>query len=286
MKSIVSYQERGLGGNSNYRGNCSPRLIKDLISHYSINEISDYMCGSNTTADVSRELNIKSNTYDLNMGFDLINDEIKERNEFVFWHPPYWDIIKYSGIMYGKPLKEDISRISDYEEFTRLLNYCMLKQFYSLEKGGRISVLMGDIKKKGKLYSMLLDIIKPGDIENIVIKEQHNCFSDNTSYKGKFIPIVHEYLLILKKPSDFVIDIQYNRKQKIDLRDSDTITWKDLVALTLENLGNKAKLQDIYSLIEGHKKSEKNRHWKEKIRQTLQTYPIFSSNEKGTWILI
>ena len=92
--------------------------------------------------------------------------------------------------------------------------------------------------------------------------------------------------MILKKPSDFVIDIQYNRKQKIDLRDSDTITWKDLVALTLENLGNKAKLQDIYSLIEGHKKSEKNRHWKEKIRQTLQTYPIFSSNEKGTWILI
>lgn len=30
MQSIVSYKDRGIGGNSHYRGNCSPRLIEDM----------------------------------------------------------------------------------------------------------------------------------------------------------------------------------------------------------------------------------------------------------------
>lgn len=31
MQSIVSYPDRGVGGKSSYRGNCSPRLIHDLV---------------------------------------------------------------------------------------------------------------------------------------------------------------------------------------------------------------------------------------------------------------
>lgn len=53
MQSIVSYQDRGIGGNSHYRGNCSPRLIEDLIDFYKVKNISDYMCGSGTTKDVA-----------------------------------------------------------------------------------------------------------------------------------------------------------------------------------------------------------------------------------------
>ena len=29
LTSIVSYPERGTGGNNRYRGNCSPKLIED-----------------------------------------------------------------------------------------------------------------------------------------------------------------------------------------------------------------------------------------------------------------
>ena len=43
---VVSYPERGRGGNSRYRGNCSPKLIEDLIDHFKPMEICDYMCGS------------------------------------------------------------------------------------------------------------------------------------------------------------------------------------------------------------------------------------------------
>lgn len=34
LTSIVSYPERGAGGNNRYRGNCSPKLIEDLIGFF------------------------------------------------------------------------------------------------------------------------------------------------------------------------------------------------------------------------------------------------------------
>lgn len=49
LTSIVSYPERGAGGNNRYRGNCSPKLIEDLIGFFRPKEICDYMCGSGTT---------------------------------------------------------------------------------------------------------------------------------------------------------------------------------------------------------------------------------------------
>ena len=40
----------------------------------------------------------------------------------------------------------------------------------NVEIGGRLAILMADIKKKGKLYSMLLYMNKLGTLEEIVIK--------------------------------------------------------------------------------------------------------------------
>ena len=41
LTSIVSYPERGAGGNNRYRGNCSPKLIEDLIGFFRPAEICD-----------------------------------------------------------------------------------------------------------------------------------------------------------------------------------------------------------------------------------------------------
>ena len=158
LTSIVSYPERGDGGNNRYRGNCSPKLIEDLIKFFKPKEICDYMCGSGTTKDAADKCGIKSCIYDLHSGFDIMNCDIQERPEFIFWHPPYWDIIKYSDVMYKaseverrygyNPMKYDLSRILEWNSFVETMNYAMMKQFSSLEKGGRMAVLMGDIKKK------------------------------------------------------------------------------------------------------------------------------------------
>ena len=56
LTSIVSYPERGTGGNNRYRGNCSPKLIEDLIGFFKPAEICDYMCGSGTTQDAAHTI--------------------------------------------------------------------------------------------------------------------------------------------------------------------------------------------------------------------------------------
>ncbi|WP_288328086.1 DNA methyltransferase [uncultured Clostridium sp.] len=294
MNSIVSYLERGKWGNNKYRGNATGKLLIDLHKVYKFQEISDYMSGSFTTEDVGKDLGIITNCYDLNglrgeeSKFDLIDDEIKERNNFIYWHPPYWDIIKYSGFMYGDaPLKNDLSHIKEYSEFIRVLNYCLAKQYSSLKVGGRMAILMADVKKNQRLYSMLLDMNKLGTVEQIVIKEQHNCMSDNKIYSNSnFIRIAHEYCIILRKDEPLILNYMITKNGQMDLRDSINITWKDLVADTLEHLGGKSDLNSIYSLLDGHKKTESNINWKAKVRQTLQVHPkIFNNIDRGRWSL-
>lgn len=288
MNSIVRYEDRGQFGNANYRGNFSGRLLDDLHSIYHFKDLTDYMCGSNTTGDWGQERKVKTITYDLNMGYDLMTEDIKEHNSNIIWHPPYWDIIKYSGFMYSKgtPIKNDLSHISDYKEFMRATNYCLAKQYASLKTGGRIFILMADVKKNRQLYSMLLDMDKLGTIEQIVIKEQFNCMSNSKKYKNEnFIRIAHEYLLILRKDNPYIYTMKIVSNLSKDIRDSFKITWKDLVASVLEKLNGKATLNNIYAQVEGHKKTESNNAWKEKIRQTLQRYEIFKNISKGVWML-
>lgn len=296
MNSIVSYKDRGIGGKNTYRGNCSPKLLIDLHEQFGFNEVSDYMAGSYTTADAAKQIGIKANCYDLNHGFDVVSMDIPEKNEFIFWHPPYGDMITYAGEQYSAeevknkygidPIKADLSHIKDWDEFVRVLNFCMMKQYASLEKGGRIAVLMGDMKRKGKLFSMLADICKPGTLENIVIKAQHNCVSERTSYSGKFIPIVHEYLMICRKDTGLIIPVITSSHHEVDIRDLTSATWKDIVIEVMKDIGTNGicTLQEIYDACENHRKAQKNPHWKEKIRQTLQIYPQFFSHQgRGEW---
>lgn len=294
MKSVVSYPERGNGGKNNYRGNCSPKLIEDIITQFGIKNLNDYMVGSGTTEDVCKRMGVGGNYYDLNRGFDLMEMDIPERPENIFWHPPYDDIIVYSDSMYRAddiiqkygfdPRKNDLSRCNGWPDFVKKMNYCMNKQFASLEKGGRMFVLMGDIKKKGKLYSMLCDIAKPGTLEQIVIKMQHNCMSDSRSYAGRFIPIVHEYLMIVRKDASLIYEIQVPAYRKFDMRDSESATWRDVIAALMEDKGDMT-LTEIYHEMEGHKKCQKNPHWKEKIRQVLRTHDCFVPRQRGVYAM-
>ncbi len=297
LTSIVSYPERGAGGNNRYRGNCSPKLIEDLIGFFRPTEICDYMCGSGTTKAAADKCGIKSNIYDLHSGFDIMNSEIKERPEFVFWHPPYWDIIVYSDVMYKAsdvqsrygydPRKLDLSRIPSWDQFVEAMNYAMMKQFTALEKGGRMAVLMGDIKKKGKLYSMLAEIIKPGTLENIIIKAQHNCFSDNVQYSGRFIPILHEYVMVVRKDSPLIVPVIMSKQVNKDIRDMAGATWRDIVAAVMEECDGPVTLTFLYEKIESHKRAQTHQYWKDKVRQTLTINPKhFRCTERGKWMLI
>lgn len=137
--TIVSYPDRGNYGNNKYRGNCSGRLIKDIIEtpFYHIENLSDYMVGSGTTEDVCKEMNISGTYLDLNRGFDLIDMDIPDMPENIFWHPPYGSMIVYSDNMYKAsdiiekygfdPKVNDLSRCPNWDVFVDKMNFCLLK---------------------------------------------------------------------------------------------------------------------------------------------------------------
>lgn len=193
------------------------------------------------------------------------------------------DIEKQYGF---NPMEFDLSRIPKWEDFVKAMNYACMKQFAALEKGGRMAVLMGDIKRKGKLYSMVSEIAKPGTLEQIIIKTQHNCVSDRRSYGGRFMPIVHEYIMVVRKDDSLVFPVMLTKAHKIDIRDMHGATWRDVVAAVMGKNSGAWKLEDIYRELEDHKKAKNNNNWQAKVRQTLQYHPqIFRHEGRGMWSL-
>lgn len=295
QSSIVSYSENGRDkkyGSSSYRGNTDGGIVKDFLDFceikykHPVESCSDYMSGSFTTRDVCLERGIKGTWTDLSCGFNMLLDScpIPDRPQTILWHPPYSSMIQipYAGSQwddkefiakYGyDPKPYDLGRM-DWDEFVKAMNYCMMKQFAALETGGRIGILMGDIRRKGVYKSMLLDIAKPGEVESIVIKKQNNTWSGSRTYGNgtlSFIPIEQEYFLILRKDSPYILDFSYVKKAVLDIRDSLSATWKDVVLSVLEKLKGNATLEMIYKEIEGFKKASQNTNWKAKVRQILQ----------------
>ena len=163
-----------------------------------------------------------------------------------------------------------------------------MKQYAALQTGGRMGILMGDIRRNGVYKSMLLDMAKPGDVDALIIKKQNNTWSGNKTYANRnFVPIDQEYFLILKKMSGYILDFSYVKRAELDARDSSCATWKDVVYAVLEHLGanKELSLDEIYREIEPHKKAVANPHWKDKVRQVLQLLPNAENVSPGRWVL-
>lgn len=298
MLSIISHPERGKYGKNDYRGNCSGLVIKDLIEQYRLKGLSDFMVGGGTTEEVVREIGIRGTFTDLNRGFDMMSMDIPERAENIFWHPPYHDMIVYSGNEYNVKeverttglcaetiLTDDLSRCKSWEDFVKKMNYCMMKQFSALEKGGRMFVLVGDMKRKGKLYSMIRELICPGTMENILIKEQHNTWSERQSNSGNFVPIIHEYIMVTRKDSGLIIPVSWATSKEYDLRAFGDQSWRDLVYSVIQENGGQMSLQELYDALKDSAKAKRNAHWQEKIRQTVQNIKNFVRTQRGTYAL-
>ena len=203
MTSVVSYPSRcRLWGDSWYRGNCDGRLIKDLILRYGARKVADPMEGSGTSRDVVAGLNRYKHAgisywgSDLRSGFDLTRQDLPGRFDFIWIHPPYWDIVQYgSG-------PNDLSNCESYEQYREMLMLCLKRCYAALEAGGRLAVLIGDVRRRGRYIPVVKDVLNfPfGEIRSVIIKVQHNCMSDRKKY-GKMadVPIRHEYCVVFEK---------------------------------------------------------------------------------------
>ena len=134
---------------------------------------------------------------------------------------------------------------------------------------------------QGRLRVWISEIAKPGTLDNIIIKVQHNCFSDNTTYSGRFIPILHEYVMIVRKDAALVVPILLTEKKECYIRDLPLATWRDVVAAIMESCKEAVPLSYLYEQIQSHKKAKENQWWREKIRQTLQCHPKLNMPDVG-----
>lgn len=292
LQSIVSYFARGKYGSNAWRGNCSGLLIKDLLDYYKPDTFGDLAVGSGTSIEVAKDLGYSaSNTVfsDLNPkygGIDISNPDLDfPLLDFIFFHPPYYvfpgsSMPVYSGKgadgkgMWGNEINpHDGSRITDPEEFKRWFDQCNANLYRLLHNGGRLAILMGDSRYRGQYYSMFKNMDIFGDLEQVIIKQQHNCLTDSIQYSGKFIPIAHEYLVIIRKNDPYVIPVTHVDFRKCDMRTSVKSTWANVIAMILESHGGKMDQKDLVFEMDKHPKGANNKDVYAKLRQELQFHP-------------
>ncbi|OUN23460.1 TRM11 family SAM-dependent methyltransferase [Blautia sp. An81] len=227
--TIWSFPERGSWAthSGKYRGNWTPYVPRNLILRYSKpgDWILDQFTGSGTTLVEAKLLNRNAVGVDINpqsvsnsekniqfesnlvtkilvregnaTNLNFIKDE---KIDLICTHPPYADIIRYS-----KSIEGDISHLKT-EEFLEAMNKVAEESFRVLKEGKICAVMMGDIRKNGKVvplgFRTMEVFLNTGfQSKEIIIKEQYNCKS--TAYwkskKNKFLLLAHEYIFVFQK---------------------------------------------------------------------------------------
>lgn len=290
MKSVMSFPNRGSWGNSSWRGNTSGHVIKELINHFNPKLFVDACEGSGTSRDVCKDLNVNYAGLDLYNGNDFTKDyilsQLPHEADICFSHPPYHNMIVYSGEVYGqKAIPGDTSRCETSEEFISKSQVMLLNQREATKSGGVYCTLIGDQRKNGVFNSYQADFISmmPKDeLLSVAIKLQHNCLSDNRQYSGNFIPILHEYLLIWKKKQKSLIAVSFDIASELQSRVA--TTWRNAIRVVMMK-HKQAPLNIIYDEIEkiaAHLITN-NENWKAKIRQLLQKH--YTNVQRGVWAL-
>ena len=196
LTSIVSYPDRGPWGDNRYPGNSSGYLLIDLCATYAPRVVLDPMEGGGTSRDVCADMGIAYQGFDLHSGVDSLHDEIGGGYDLIFWHPPYHDMKVYSDD------PRDLSRAGSLAAFGALLRAGYWRFFELLAPGGRLAILIGDLRRRGRYEPLTADVARldRNHIEGIVVKAQHNVSSNRTHYGGAFVPILHETLTIFRRP--------------------------------------------------------------------------------------
>lgn len=210
-----------------YRGNWSPYVPRNLILRYSEQGdwILDQFMGSGTTLVEAKILNrnavgVDINTQSVSISKANLDFECKtsskiltyngnatdlrflkdEQIDLICTHPPYANIVKYS-----KGLSGDLS-VFDIDEFLGAMLKVAVECYRVLKPGKMCAVMIGDVRKHGKVVPLGFEVMKlflKAGFENkeIIIKEQHNCKSTNywANKNNNFLLLAHEYIFVFQK---------------------------------------------------------------------------------------
>ncbi len=291
--SILSYPQRGPWGKAQYRGNCSGYVYQDVIKALKPRVVVDPMQGSGTCLDVCRDLGVEGHGFDLAQGFNILDDDLLQavgkEVDLAIAHPPYWSMVIYSGEVWGEAHPSDLSRAPTYDDFCEKLQLALLNQRNAARAGGHYAAILGDWRQHGNYYSLQAEAVArlPRDeLAGILIKVQHNTKSQRVVYPLSLPRIEHEYVVVWRKRDKSVFmlvtsvaDEQQRRKDG---------TWLNIVRRTLQALGGRAQLRDVYEAVAkgAGSKVQNNPNYQAKIRQVLnQNRRHFTGTGDGTWSL-
>ena len=120
--------------------------------------------------------------------------------DFICTHPPYANIIKYS-----KDINGDVSLL-EYDIFLREMQKVAEESYRVLKTGKICSIMIGDIRKRGKIVPLgfrVMECFLNVGFQNkeIIIKEQHNCSSTEywQKHSNNFLLLAHEYIFVFQK---------------------------------------------------------------------------------------
>ena len=197
LTSVLRYAERGPWGQAKYFGNASGYLLVDLIDYFKPTSVFDPMEGSGTTREACFDLKVDYEGRDLRTGFDLLSSPLPDRQfDLVFWHPPYWPGHQYSDH------PNDLSNADNFADFKARLRAGFERLREVVSPTGHLVILIGDGRKNGVFFPIHADLIRWNvlPLEAVLMKDgQHERHAQHFRYgPAKFIPTLHEYVLIFK----------------------------------------------------------------------------------------
>ncbi|MGH0003456.1 hypothetical protein ACQU0X_25560 [Pseudovibrio ascidiaceicola] len=287
--SVVSYPDRGTHGDNKYRGNCTGYIVRDFVKTYMKHEkalFADPSIGGGTSQDVAQELGVRFKGTDLRDGFNLLTDSfgefLGEEAQTIWWHPPYWDMIKYSGNQWGEANKWDLSQMG-LNDFVESLEVALMNIHDATEKGGHYGILMGNLRRKGQYFNLssLVERVAPAPLVDEIIKTQHNCVSDGRSYARNIVRIAHEKLLVFRRGNagslQFLM-VAHNRAGSLI-----GTTWRAAIRRTMQ--GKTMSLAQLYEALKSYATTRENSHWQAQIRKIVQDDRYFVRVSKGVYKL-
>jgi len=294
--NLFAYPERGHWGDSRYPGNFSGKFVLDLIDLYKARSVADPFRGGGTTEDVCKEFGIPYWTGDLRDGFNILEDAVPACSDgtppdLVMFHPPYFDLIHYSGRVWGEqPHPADLSAAPTLDDFVRMVNEAQYNAYSHVRQGGHVAILIGSIRRQGVLYPLHRMINLYGELDLDGIKAQFNTTGGRTPHPATNVALlVTEWVMVMEKPKAWMIPVRVaNPMKEFDQRQSPRQTWRSIVLSALESCGGEAPLAKLYEVISPHvrvKQAEANQiDWQAIVRRELQEGG-FQSTERGIWRL-
>ncbi|MFO0840867.1 MAG: hypothetical protein U0797_00520 [Gemmataceae bacterium] len=202
LTSIHATPGRGNYGDARYRGNCSGLLVRDLLQYFRPRRAFDPMSGGGTFPDVCEELGVPCVSKDVRRGFDASDPggfSGLGRFDFVWLHPPYWRMIRWSDD------PRCLANAPTLDAFLGRLRAVFRNCRNVLWPSGVLAVLMGDHRYEGRYLGLPFRTFAAAEAEGFelaapeIVRFSHGTTSAaEKEYPVSIIPRVHDVCMVFR----------------------------------------------------------------------------------------